>query len=707
MMREWNADEFKSEYKENLVFQNKFNYKTQSMEKIAWSDNTLCFDIETSSFWVDEDGDIIPFDYELSEDFFKVAKPCSLCYIWQFSCNDTVWYGRELNQINEVLKALQQVSNCKKIIWVHNLAYEFQFLQNYIKPQNVFAREIRKPMKFEVLDGDIEFRDSLSLTRLSLDSWGKSVGVKKKTGDLNYHTLRTPLTKLTEKELGYCEFDLRVMYAGLDVYKKRYEHLFAIPLTQTGEVRLDVKKACKKEGANMFVTSCQPYTIAEYFMLKDCFSGGDTHANARWADRTLSDLESQDFTSSYPAVLCSEKFPCESFSQINVGDFKENDENYCYCIKVHCDHIKSKRSNTYLSSSRCTTLRDGSHDIFDFECDNGRVYEGSDIEFWCTDIDLQDFKECYDITGFKILECWRAKKDYLPHYIIDCILSYYVGKTELKGVAGQEDLYMFLKQKLNGIFGMCVQDLLAEHVEYYDGSWRHSTGDLEEVQQVLNDIHEKNRSFVSYSWGVFCTAYARHNLWKGILHHDEWIVYYDTDSIKLPRKKIDRVWLNNYNKEIVEKIEKCLEARGIDKEKACPKDIKGIEHPLGVWDYDGHYINYRTLGAKRYCYRSDINEGGDGKLHITVSGVKKSAAVLLNNKISNFKTGFKFDGNTMDQLGCGKQLLSYIDGTMDNMELPDGYKMNYVKFGICMRPIGYDLTISSDYEDFLATYGVE
>ena len=47
---------------------------------------------------------------------------------------------------------------------------------------------------------------------------------------------------------------------------------------------------------------------------------------------------------------------------------------------------------------------------------------------------------------------------------------------------------------------------------------------------------------------------------------------------------------------------------GFDYEKdLCPKTIEGETKPLGVWDYDGHYDEFKSLGAKRYIGRSDID----------------------------------------------------------------------------------------------------
>jgi hypothetical protein len=84
----------------------------------------------------------------------------------------------------------------------------------------MFARTARKPMKF--LSCGFEWRCSYMLTRLSLAAWGKQIGTDKKSGDLDYNVLRTPLTPLTDKEMMYCEYDLRVMYEGLTKYRDKY-----------------------------------------------------------------------------------------------------------------------------------------------------------------------------------------------------------------------------------------------------------------------------------------------------------------------------------------------------------------------------------------------------------------------------------------------------------------------------------------------------
>ena len=104
---------------------------------------------------------------------------------------------------------------------MHNLSYEFQFLRNILEWDSVFCRSARKPIKCVAKEyPNIEWRCSYMLTRLSLDSWGKQLGVHKQKGDLDYEEIRTPLTPLTDKELKYCEYDCLVLEAGIKDYIK-------------------------------------------------------------------------------------------------------------------------------------------------------------------------------------------------------------------------------------------------------------------------------------------------------------------------------------------------------------------------------------------------------------------------------------------------------------------------------------------------------
>ena len=147
-----------------------------------------------------------------------------------------------------------------------------------------------------------------------------------------------------------------------------------------------------------------------------------------------------------------------------------------------------------------------------------------------------------------------------------------------------------------------------------------------------------------------------------------------------------------YNKEIIIKLQQALNYHNLDINLLDPADSKGKKHPLGVYDPDEFYKEFITLGAKKYCDKTQ-----DDKIHITVSGVNKCGAAAVHD-LKDFKKGLCFDYNT-----SGKKLLTYND------EQPDLTVTDYQdhktkisqKYGINLAPTEYNLGISIDYETYI------
>ena len=191
-------------------------------------DNTIyTFDIETTSYLILDNQIINARDYpKLSTvDQERCIKQACM-YIWQFSINDTVYYGRTWEELKLFLNRLESNDNSKKIVFIHNLAFEFQALWSVLRIKSVMSRKSRKLMSCQLEDYNIELRCSLMLSNLKLEKLPEvyQLPVAKKVGDLDYSLLRTPATPLTDKELGYCEFDCLVTYwyikTELETYKR-------------------------------------------------------------------------------------------------------------------------------------------------------------------------------------------------------------------------------------------------------------------------------------------------------------------------------------------------------------------------------------------------------------------------------------------------------------------------------------------------------
>ena len=683
------------------------------------SDVIITLDLEcTSGFMDSKTNKIEGYTKGKSEAYWNSKIPVCVPYIWMVAIEDDVYYGRELGELQELLEVFP--TDTHFILYIHNMAYDFAFLQNEFDFVDVFGREERHPMKatFEKFK-NIELRCSYTLTQLKLEAWGKKLGLPKAVGDLDYNKLRTPLTPLTEKELFYCERDVLVMVKGLREYKKKYLHIKDIPLTQTGEVRIPIKNmVLSDEKLHKKIVKLVPKNAHMYDLMKKAFSGGYTHANFIYVKEPIKDGGSHyDFASSYPAVMCSEKFPMTPFTT-DIFDNKKIDEK-AYLMKVRYEHIRASKYNHYISVSKCTKKSEDGH----FEVDNGRLISADYIEMVITEQDYLIIKNSYKYSRMEVLECYSSKKEYLPKCIVEFVLNLYANKTQYKNIEEMIDVYNQAKQFINSVFGMMVTDFLYDLIMYTYGYWDTIEKTTEEVEEYLKSLKttKDNQVFLAYQWGVWITAYARKNLWDCILANDSRVVYCDTDSIFMVGDS-DFTW---YNERITNKLKAMCDVYKIDFSLTRPKTPKGVEKPLGIFDREEDWSELCTLGAKRYCYRSKE----DGKLHLTVAGINKDAVLVLNDNIENFteETVFDkdfqisncelknhpvlkkyYDENESDdyERGVNKKILTYVDN-MGTVVWGDGYVSTY-NHGIVMRPTSYSMSMASMFITLItATTGVK
>ena len=676
------------EYKFNTEKITSHHKKGGKYKRTKYCNNIFTFDIECTSAWVD-DGKIIIYEKGHSNEYWNNLEALALCYLWQFSIDGTVYYGRDLCTFRELLDDLPEDLNI--IIWVHNLSYEFQFLANILTWDKVFARTAHKPMKASCEEyPNIEFRCSYYLTRLSLASWGKQLKVYKAVGDLDYNKLRTPLTPLSDAELHYGEMDCLVVEAGIKEYVKKYGKQRNIPLTQTGTVRKEVKELLTADKILMRrIKKLVPKTPEEYKRLQRIFAGGYTHANQLYSGKVVDELiRHYDFASSYPTVMLCEKYPMTgwSYNGINVIPDDKEFEDKAFIFYLEFQNINSISFNTYIQASKCT----GTGRTYD----NGRVLHADTLELYCTDQDWITIRNNYEWDKITVRRVWRSKKAYLPRPLLQYLLELYANKTSLKDVSGYEDLYLQSKQYINSMFGMMVTALMQSDVLFDAGSGEWSIKELTKDDIIkklkkLADYHDREkRYFLSYSWGCWVTAYARRNLWKCIESCDRDMIYCDTDSIFV-RGDHNFNW---YNKEVTEKIRKSCEYNNLDFEKTRPLTPKGKPKPLGIFEEEDPCTQFKTLGAKRYVERRE----SDGLLHLTVSGINKDAVELLDDNIDLFADGFNFDKDA----DCVTKKQSIYLSNMPDVTYSDGYKSSY-RYGINMRDTGYLLTITDEYQQLI------
>ena len=673
----------------------------KSNTKVEYYNIIFAFDIETSNFT----------DKPIKGDSNNKR---SIMYIWQLAINGRVVIGREWSEflyaIDFIVNKLVLNKDKRILIYVHNLAFEFQYIRKLFKWNKVFAIDTRKPI-YAITDTGIEFRCSYILTNYSLAKLAdqlQTYHVKKMVGDLDYSKIRTPLTPLSDEEMQYCINDVLVVSAYIKECKDKEGSIARIPLTCTGYCRRYVRHNClyaggkqgKLEQFNRYHTlmlSMQIESLEEYEQLKRAFQGGFTHAAREYSGWTMENVSSIDFTSSYPYALLSEKnYPVSTGKLVNIHS-KEEFENYLknYCCIFDCilyDVNPTFEAENYISLAKC-------HTKLGVINNNGRVYYAAKIGITLTNIDFDIIRKTYSFSRCEIHNMRVYKKGYLPKEIITSIIKLYQDKTTLKGVKGKETEYLNSKGLLNSIYGMMVTDIIRDVIGYDDiEEWNTKPA---ESEKELKRYNNSRRRFNFYPWGVFCTALSRRNLFSGITEfgatHD--YIYSDTDSIKCLNMDKHQEYINQYNHICELKLQAMCKYYDIDYAELLPKTIKGEVKPLGVWDYEGTYDRFKTLGAKRYM----VQEGN--KLSITVSGVNKKTAVpylLDQNTIEDCFNIFT-EGLVIPAENTGKLTHYYIDnkytGTVTDY---NGVKYDYTMFsGVYLEGAEYHFDISAEYIDFL------
>lgn len=688
--------------------------------------NVPCaFDIETTSFYRDADGRAYTYEQvqQMSDVNGRRAKleKSAIMYVWQFGINGYLVMGRTWTQfvkmMQEISGILQLSDKLRLIVYVHNLSYEFQFMRKWFEWERVFSIDLRKPI-YAITTEHVEFRCSYLLSGYSLAKLGEQLQTykcSKAVGDLDYHKIRHSRTPLTDAEIGYCKDDINVVMAYVQERIEESRGIIHIPITKTGFVRkycrqhcLRMRDADGKAAANWeyirLMENLQIGSMDEFNMLQRAFAGGFTHANAEYTDEIVTDVDSYDFTSSYPAVMVAEKFPMSSGVPVLVKSMEQFEfliSKYCCVFDIEFTNIfASETQDNPISASKCYVRENACEN-------NGRIVGANRIALTITDVDFEVIKRFYQWGKMRVGLMYCYKRDYLPTAFVRSILHLYESKTKLKGVEGKEAEYLNSKEMLNSCYGMSVTNPLRDEFTY-NGEWDINAMTDEQKQELLYKYNTSKNRFLFYPWGIFVTAYARKNLFTGIYEAKDDYVYSDTDSIKIMNGKAHREYFRKYNNDIEYKLRTACKYHGLPFSLCQPETIKGITKVLGVWDFEGTYTRFKTLGAKRYMVQHPNALKAGGKSYdfsLTVSGVNKKAAIPYLMETYGADGIFDAFTNYLDipANATGKNIHTYIDYEIQgNITDYLGETAPYnERTGVHLEPTGYSLSLSVMYLNYL------
>ena len=635
-------------------------------------------------------------------------------YIWQFSLNDLVIYGRSWSSFLDFLQFLCKFYglNAKKKIlcFIHNMPFEFSFIKRLIRWDvgkegwpKVFALDARNVVKAEYQG--IEFRDSAILTQLSLAKLAKDYGLKyqKLTGDLDYSIIRfggddpTPLNK--KKELPYCFNDVLILSSFFNEYiKPEYiKKKIKIPLTATGiprdQMKRNFKKMAKKEKYihdSEVRKSFPPFDMYKK-MIEWLYRGGYVHSDPALTDEIIMFfLGSFDFKSAYPAALLQEKYPYQ-FVETDPKFYermfdKRITKNEAFFGEFTFYNIESKGKISYESKNKCLSYSDA-------KWDNGRLWKAKSVTVWLTEIDAQIYQDVYNFESVKCHKLYKSVKRELPEFVKDLILEFYYIKETI-GILDKGSIeYLNAKKKLNAIYGMMVTSLY--FLEYH---FNDETGVIESVEsgKTYEELIEKQ--LLLPQWGIWCTAYVRYRLIHyGFMKCKKDAIYGDTDSVKLKNCEANRYVFDDFNNMI----------RRINKKMYVGKYDREIFKDLGIFDYEGKMFKFKALGCKRYLNSKAKYNKKTKKYYLehesTVAGMKKGT-LQEYCKANNLDIYDSFTNGLCLDLSFSKKLTSIYTDEPFEAELTDyrGHTATiHEESCVALVEIPFKLTMDHVYIAFL------
>lgn len=389
-----------------------------------------------------------------------------------------LYLGRNYNDLDNYLFNLNETAieeDKHYIIYIHNFSYEFSFFSNNSKffkrynkndiKQNLFLKA-NKPLY--VRCGNLEFRCSYLLLDKSIRGIGKDIGLEKL--DFNYTKIRTPLTKLEDKEIEYNYRDVEIMLKGiyrlynLNKYIKRANDL---PYTKTGIMRFNCehnpevnvtneytnkygeKKKGKSIRLNKYLCGLEKAKTKEQLLFwETLFQGGLVYSNAKFIGDVLKKLASFDFASDYPFQMLTRYFPSE------FEEYKGNnkvmiekclrgvtEKNLIYNKPLRTmfnaiivlNNIKAKFEFTPIGTSKIEEI-EPLRNMLNCKIINGKIHEiNTPVKMYVTCIDMITLKLFYDFDLIEV-EYLEVAKRYRKtnEYKINAILYLAKRKIEFK-----------------------------------------------------------------------------------------------------------------------------------------------------------------------------------------------------------------------------------------------------------------------------------
>lgn len=661
--------------------------------KSKYSKMVGAFDIETSNVVAKSDGEI---DNEHS-----FALPYSFQFGFTTKNGEKIFYlFRKPEEFIHFLKKMNENVGRMVCFFIHNAGYEFEHIKHYLKeiaPLETFEQDDfffnnsrRKVLYFRV--GKLEFRDSYQLEQMSLRKVGENLAEKGVVdilkGDMDYTPIRTPETPLTNSEIDYMLQDVNILCELWKSLLATYKTPAGTPLTNTGKVRLQIKEAMKNYKDVLWAIKAINPSYHAMIVNREAMYGGYTDANYYNYFKVHEDVSCFDIASAHPTAMLTMKFPMGKVSELGPNSFSDDFipelENL---YKTHCFWSRFRFTNLSTTSNHPAIYKSADHNSENAEYRNGKLVSADMLEISLLDRDLFYILKQYDYDSVEIIDTvFISKAGRLPIELRKFIYEQYYKKTAYKNVKGREVEYKLSKVNINSIFGVCAMNPIRDaftmafesmeifKVAPYTGT-KYEGLPIDVAYRMKSADKKLEDCYISELWGAYVTMYTRLRVFELIDIVGPRFLYCDTDSVYYTKdgitedenkrildavdsinKRVEKEFKESWEDELIEVTDEYYNPESdeyynlntskiLPEELKPPKDPEGVVHPIGIWEFDGHYKKFASRGAKSYLVLKD-----DGTYKLTHSGLPKKAVSEFQG-VDGFKkflnpSGFTISAST-------------------------------------------------------------
>lgn len=603
--------------------------------------------------------EVAAFDIETTR-FQNVA----FMYIWQFGIGvDLTVYGRTWKDFTDFLYMLQdelQLSpDFKLLIMIHDLRYEFGFFRKllWIDEGSLIARTQRQIIRFT--SGCFEFRDSYTYTEQPLKQLGKEVGIPKL--DYDYSEIRLPITPLSDKELSYCENDVRILTEYFMREVNQYKNVSRLPLTLTQRVNRvissNMAKDCTKQQrfqlAARQLDAEEDRVLLNY--LRVAYFGGFNYATQFYRSDVLDNVHGADIDTSYVSQILFHRFPATKFKKLEnfqaftvaggayhaeldaIVNARKRYNGQALLIRIQCEGLEAKipelaflpiYPKNYLGRAPEARRRMKTEHVA--SCDY--------VDTVLTDIDFRLMIKWYNFRKLTVSEIFTSRYMPLPEYVLKSAAELAARKKAMKDylthikshrapTVQEVAEYVRIKSMCARIYGVFVKDPIRMQYAFDPESGNVIPAGLTGIEEAELDINgEKRKNFAPtmYQWGVWVASWARKAeldmaykiaTYSPIPQPDGFfnrsVIYCDTDSVYWYDNPAAEDLIKEWNAGMKYRLMKLFEKYDpeVNWNGITPEMLKGI----GEFRID-HYSKFKVLGLKQYAF---IDHAGQFQYHIS------------------------------------------------------------------------------------------